>query len=568
VPPPVARRFPRLTLLLIFVALTVVHTWPLASAPATYTRTDRADAALNAWAIAWVAHQLPRAPTHLFDANIFYPDTLTLAYSEPLIVQSVIAWPVLALGGSPVLGSNVALLTGFILTGWAVALLLYRWTNGGMTAAIVAGSLAAFNAHSLTRLAHVQALHLEFLALALFALDQLLEHERWRHAALLGVAVALQGMASIYALVFTGWAVACAALASLSQLAAAARLRIAAMLVAAGALTAALMAPVLWPYYILSHTLGLIRTVPDEQRFASRWTDYLYTGARVHFDAWSHWFSSSTDANFPGVVAIVLAGVALAYGVRRRAADVDPDPQTRKSGAERQRHVADARHVRVALALVIGSVLLSVWPRLPSFEWAHDHVLGVAAIRAYSRAGQIALVGVALLAALGVERLRERWQNRRGWTALAAGLVVLVNVEALRAPIAYTTFEGIPDVYDALATETGAVLELPLYGPKVIFRNVQYLIPSTRHWRPIVGGYSGFIPPSFPPTWRALHDLPDPVSLSWLRAHGVTTIVLHRAQFEAEKGRGQLWKVEHSPELELMIIEGDVRIFRVKRPVN
>ncbi len=61
---------PRLVALAVFVLLAVVHTWPLASSPAHLSRNDNGDAVLNTWAIAWVAHELPCHPTHLFDANI------------------------------------------------------------------------------------------------------------------------------------------------------------------------------------------------------------------------------------------------------------------------------------------------------------------------------------------------------------------------------------------------------------------------------------------------------------------------------------------------------------------
>jgi hypothetical protein len=37
--------------LLVFVALAVAHTWPLASAPAHWSRVDNGDAALNIWAV-------------------------------------------------------------------------------------------------------------------------------------------------------------------------------------------------------------------------------------------------------------------------------------------------------------------------------------------------------------------------------------------------------------------------------------------------------------------------------------------------------------------------------------
>ena len=61
--------------------------------PATLSRNDNGDAQLNEWILAWVAHQLPRAPLQLFQANIFYPAQDTLAFSEPLIVPALLGAP-------------------------------------------------------------------------------------------------------------------------------------------------------------------------------------------------------------------------------------------------------------------------------------------------------------------------------------------------------------------------------------------------------------------------------------------------------------------------------------------
>src|SRR6185312_541904 len=81
--------------------LAIAHTWPLATAPGTLSRNDNGDAQLNEWIMAWVGHQLPRAPTRLFDANIFYPARDTLAFSEPLIVPALMGAPLQWLGASP-----------------------------------------------------------------------------------------------------------------------------------------------------------------------------------------------------------------------------------------------------------------------------------------------------------------------------------------------------------------------------------------------------------------------------------------------------------------------------------
>src|SRR5205823_1585547 len=77
---------PQAAAVVFFAALTIIQTWPLASDPAHLSRNDNADTVLNEWTIAWVVHQLPRDPLHLFDANIFYPERRTLAYSESMPV--------------------------------------------------------------------------------------------------------------------------------------------------------------------------------------------------------------------------------------------------------------------------------------------------------------------------------------------------------------------------------------------------------------------------------------------------------------------------------------------------
>src|SRR5436309_9056671 len=194
---------PVLAPLAAFAVLAIIHTWPRASNPAHLSRNDQSDALMDTWAIAWVVHQLPRDPLHLFNANIFYPEPLTLAFSEAMIVQGILPMPVAAAGGSPVLAYNLILIAGFALTGWAFCLLIRRWT-GSWAAGYVGGSACAFNSHVLVRLAHLQTQHVEFIALMLFAVDRLARSHRLRDALLLGFA--LQGLTSIYLLVFSTWA--------------------------------------------------------------------------------------------------------------------------------------------------------------------------------------------------------------------------------------------------------------------------------------------------------------------------------------------------------------------------
>ncbi|HXI30493.1 MAG TPA: hypothetical protein VNG89_18775, partial [Vicinamibacterales bacterium] len=103
-------------MLLLFTALTAVMTYPQIFRMADGVHDD-GDPLLVTWVLAWVAHQLPRAPAHLFDANIFYPERNTLAYSENLIVPGLAAAPLQWLGVGPILIYNLVFLSGFALSG-------------------------------------------------------------------------------------------------------------------------------------------------------------------------------------------------------------------------------------------------------------------------------------------------------------------------------------------------------------------------------------------------------------------------------------------------------------------
>ena len=189
--------------LAIFLALAVLHTWPIASAPWRVSLNYNADAQLNAWIIAWIAHTLPRDPAHVFDGNIFAPEPATVAYSEPLMPQALLGAPVLYLGGSPVLAFNLVLIVGLALTAWSTWFVVWRWT-GSATAGLIAGGLAAFNVHLLTRLPHLQAAHAWGLPLSIYFADRLIERVTTRDVAWLALVVAATAATSVYWLALAG----------------------------------------------------------------------------------------------------------------------------------------------------------------------------------------------------------------------------------------------------------------------------------------------------------------------------------------------------------------------------
>jgi hypothetical protein len=532
------RGAPALGALALFALLAVVHTWPLASDPAHLSRNDNGDTLLNTWAIAWVAHQLPRDPAHLFDANIFHPERRTLAYSEAMLVQGVLAMPLLALGASPVLAFNVLLMAGMALTGWAFCLLLHRWT-GSWAAACVGGSLAGFNSHVLVRLPHLQTQHVAFVALILFALDRLIASARLRDALLLGMAFALQGLTSVYLLVFSSWMLIFAVLSRAGEWLRRNPARMAALFAAAGGAAVLVMGPYLWAYYQLHLETGFARTVDDARFYAGSWLNYVKTGSRLHFAIWGYRFwDRSHTAAFPGVVGLALAAAALAA------------PETRR----------DVR-VRMCLIAALGCAIVGMLPAAPFYPVLHRTIPLFQAVREGSHIAQIVVMLLAVVAGFGAAAVGRRWSNRRTWPAAAVALCVAVNVEALRAPLGYQPFEGIPAIYDELADTPGAVVvELPFFPGSAFFHNAPYMLNSTRHWRPLLNGYSGFRPASYEDSFKAAAGFPEERSLAALHELGVTHVVVHGEL----TGPALVKLLEGVPSLELLGASGPVHLYRLR----
>ena len=504
-----AVRYQTALVLSLFLALAIVHTWPLATDLSRLSRVDNADTELNAWAVSWVAHQLPRDPLHLFDANIFHPARHTLAFSEPILPPAVLAMPLRWAGASPIATYNVLLITGLALTGLGMYVLMFRVT-GDVTAGVLAGCLLAFNAHILTRFPHLQAFHAQWLPLALWALDRVLLGGTRRDLVWLSLFCLMAALTSGYLGVFVGTAVTCAIVARADLWARRGGARLLGRLALAGLTAVAVAMAVLWPYVALDGGETLRRPMTVVASHSANLSTYLSTGGRFHYGAWSHrFYQYGTDALFPGVAALVLAG----FGVAR--------------WSERGR-------VRIFLLVGIVGLVLSLGPATPVYRWVYALLPPVQAIRGASRFGYLALFAVAALGGLGLAAWRRRIASH-GWAAgIGIVAILLVNVEAMRAPVVYTPFEGFSPIYRMISETAGVgvIAEFPFHPPNLAALNGPYVLASTVHWKPLLNGYSGIVPSSYVEMSRRLEGFPTEGSIDTLRDAGVTHVVVHPSEYD------------------------------------
>src|SRR5262245_34602364 len=178
---------------------------------------DLGDPLFSVWRVGWVNHQLFTDPRHLFDANIFHPERLTLTLSDPIVLPSVMAAPLLAVGIHPVVVYNLLLLSAFWLSGMAVYLLVDRLT-ASPRAAFIAGLIYACCGYRFDHYSHLELQMTQWMPLGLLALHLLIgrdqgsglrgpeadrrEPTRWWYALAFAAMLVAQLYSSMYYAVF------------------------------------------------------------------------------------------------------------------------------------------------------------------------------------------------------------------------------------------------------------------------------------------------------------------------------------------------------------------------------
>ena len=89
-------------------------------------------------------------------------------------------------------------------------------------------------------------------------------------------------------------------------------------------------------------------------------------------------------------------------------------------------------------------------------------------------------------------------------------------------------------------------------------------LDQTRHWRPMVNGYSSFAPESFFQRAQRLQAFPAPETIAELRSIRVSHVVLHRAPLEAAFGAQALASLRAHPDLEFVVEQDGVIIYRIR----
>lgn len=158
----------------LYILATVVFTWPLLSVLDSQLAADMGDPVFVSWVLLWTGGQVLAflsgdfsALSRYWHGNIFFPERLTLAYSEHLAPQMLQALPILATTDNVILAYNVVFLTTFVLSALGMFLFV-RALTGSPTAAFIAGLAFAFAPYRIAQMSHVQMMSAQWMPFVLY----------------------------------------------------------------------------------------------------------------------------------------------------------------------------------------------------------------------------------------------------------------------------------------------------------------------------------------------------------------------------------------------------------------
>jgi hypothetical protein len=633
---------------LLYVALTGLLAYPLTVSPAGSVLSATPDTNLFLWALSWDVHAFTHRPLSIFNANIYYPEHLTLAYSENFIGSALFAAPIVWLTGNAVLALNAITLLSAVLCGVG-AYMLARRVGEGQSAATLSGLIFAFSPPRFLRISQLHLAVVQWMPFGLAFLHAYLDGGRKTDLRLAVAFLTVQAFSSGHGAVFLLLAMAglVAYRVALGEpIALSTRLR---DLGIPGLLLLAPTVLIAVPYRIVQVEMGLRRS-PDD--WTSTWSSFLASpshvqrfllswipDARINETAWAYLFpgylpillalcavwrfsgarkdegagrrskvwtraagalelislislivSVYVSATGPlrlragGVVlfsardawrAWIFSGVVVAARIaiaRRAPFEILPRMKGRFDAVQAWRRRLRHDAMPFYALLTLGCMWLAAGP--PGGLWPLVAWLpGLNFVRVPSRFSVLGMLGLAVLAGAGFERLTAGLTHRR--RLMASALVgSLLVVEFAAMPLHTEPYHvEIPPIDRWLDSRPRpfAIAEVPLPSPRDLGawerRQSLYMLHSMAHWQKTVHGYSGLRPALHDQIYEDLLEFPDEKSVRRLSELGVDYVVVHTDLYapgawttvEQRLGLFEQW-------LTLAHVEGAGRVYSLQRP--
>lgn len=488
--------------LVFFVVLTVISTWPLAIQLGSHVK-DPGDYFFITWVINSTYDLAGGVGWDTFwDKAIFYPYPNSGAFSDHSLTLSLISLPVMILELNEIYLANYLALSGYILTG-ITGYYLFKFYTSSKIAALVGGIVLTYSTYHLSQMGHLQVLHMEFIPLTILYFEKLIQTPKYRNILWFSTFFILNAFVSVYHLSFV-----------LIPLIVISVIRLIIPIIKERSLkkqkgrflfTVAglfvsfiVLAPSLLPYLAVNKDFNVEVNSRDAIYFSARPESYILpSGSNNLLLGDFRDFYVSTGLNwgwwetvlYPGIFTLLLALLSIF---------VLKEIQSRKY------IVIDLNHTQlIYLLLLVIAVILTFGPFLvppneiyEGFKLPYYYLSKIPlykAIRVPARFGSIIALSLALLVSFTI--LKVEVKNRVTKFAAIVVIMLLLFVDTASIPNDYSAVTPTNlELKEWIATtdESSKLAFIPVMQSH--YKEVEYMRYQYGNPRRTLNGYSGYIP--------------------------------------------------------------------------
>jgi hypothetical protein len=473
-------------ILLAFMVLAVVMTWPLASQLDSHFPgdLDREDHWVHQWTFWWVKQAIVTGQNPLFTRLMFFPDGVSLS-SHNIPWLNIAAWLPLQTIFGQTAAYNLVFLATFVFNAFAGYLLALDVTKSRW-AAFVGGIVFGFWPYTISHFDHPNLIVIGWIPLSLLYLRRTLRTNRSTDMLLTVLFVVLAGITRWQHLILSAFVLGFYSLwvlvADKSNRSFQTIKRLMQIAVLSGIALLVLSTPLILDRLSQGDTSSLLHFETDGQ------VDILayFTPSRYH-PLWGDSILNTSLFNsfryntlyipFLGFLTLILAVIGLI--------------------GERRKSLVWGGMALFLAVMAMGSILRvggELYPQIPLPYRLIEEFDPVRLIRRTDRFNIILSIPISILVSLAIFVMRSRINSRfvaNGITLLLASIILF---EALPLPLPTISIGETPAWYDTLASEQGefAIVDLPL--KRIPFK--KYMFYQISHGKPTVQGRLSRVPTS------------------------------------------------------------------------
>ena len=508
------------------------------------------DGIFTYWVLSWDIHSFLNHPLDIFNANIFYPNANTLAYSEGFFAPALLLLPFYLVFRNLVPVYNLAIVFSYVIAAFGAFKFAKYYTKNNY-ASLIAGLIFGFATFRVAN-GHFQNIIIFWMPFAALNLQKYFDGRKRKHLIIFALLFSGQMLTSwtmgaffalfVAFLLVVNWRLIYADIAPIAG----------DMLLALVVITI-LVVPFAYPYFKLHQETNFSYPVWEMIDGSADIGGYVlpvpgstespllsFFGIRK-----VHW---GENMNFLGYFSMLLLTYYILFGKNK----------------------IREKNFKIFFWGIPIFILLSFGPVLRSFS-AFTITLPyrvlvpfLGFIRSPNRLALIVLLCLSVSVAYILTAFRPK--NRSLKFVLGAIVPAVILFEFY---LPYGTFPdntACPEIYSRVKNYTSvrAIAELPVFAGATVDKNLGYMFNSTCDgFIPIFNGYSGYYPPNFGPSSEIINDFPEKESLEELSESKISHVILHLDSYPEEKRVPLLETIRKSGQMKVEYQSGSDYLIKI-----